>query len=150
MAVGGYSVGQSGTIHVEGLAELRRQLRIVGNVLDENAGAELKAANKAASEIVAKEAKARAPYDRGDLFRTIRPANTQKGAYVYGGPTARSPHFIVQEFGGTIPRYHSKKRTFVKPRKRSGYFFYPALENKQRQVVGAYSLAIDAILKRYF
>ena len=89
-------------------------------------------------------------YLDGDVYAAIKPANTQKGAYVYGGGVKRAPHFTVREFGGTIPRFHSEKRTDVRPRKRTGYFFYPALENKQNQVMGAYSLAIDAILRRYF
>lgn len=153
MALGpGYASTGTGSVHIEGLAELQRQLRLIDHALgSDTAGVgELKGAMKSAADIVAREAKARAPYLSGDLFHSINPHATKRGGYVWGGGRASTPHFIVQEFGGTIPRYHSKSRTHVKPRRRRGYFFWPALENRQHQVVQTVSRAIDLILAKYF
>lgn len=132
-------------IEVHGLRELRRVL----NEAADRSPREIGQANKDAAEIVAAEAKRRAP--RGPhqgggkiipIVDSIRAqGTTRRGAVVFGGQ--RSPHAPVYEFGGTVPRHHSQSRTHVAKRA----YVYPAIDAKQGEVLRAYEQAVGRITR---
>jgi len=59
----------------------------------------------------------------------------------------------VQEFGGTIARYHSKRRTHVKPfiggRLGTSYYLYPALEGKRAEITEQYREHMADLCAKY-
>jgi hypothetical protein len=136
------------TIQTHGLAELRRDLV----ALDRALGKDLGEANQQAAEIVANEARKRAvrgPHQGGGsvapLASTITASRAQRrGVVLAGGP--RSPHFPPIEFGGTIRRFHSGKRTRVA--KRAALF--PALAAKRGEVIVVYARLISALYRKAF
>jgi hypothetical protein len=138
-------------VEVTGLRELRRALREVDRALP----GQLAAVNHAAAEVVAVEARRRAPrgpHEGGPkdqpftpITESIRALNQQtKGVIAAGG--VRTPHAAVLEFGGTIPRHHSRTRTTV----RAQPSVYPALRAKRDEVVDVYSRALEALMTRAF
>jgi hypothetical protein len=58
----------------------------------------------------------------------------------------RAPHAAPREFGGSLRRYHSTRRTRVA----KAPSLYPALDAKAGEVVGVYLIAIDAVMHRAF
>lgn len=106
-------------IYVNGLRELRNALRDA----DGRTPQELQRANKRCAEIVAREARRRAPKGKHEggghpqpLVAAIRAQATATRAYVaFGG--ARAPHGAVVNFGGTIPRRGFKGVTLTEKRK---------------------------------
>lgn len=140
--------GTGFTIRIEGLSELRRALRQVSPQW----GPVLGKANQDAAQIVATEATRRAP--RGPhqgggrvapISSTITALRKQnKGVVAMGG--ARSPHAPPTEFGGTLPRHASSKRTRVAKRP----FLYPALQYREPQVIETYGKALEKIMRTVF
>jgi hypothetical protein len=153
-------------IQVTGLRELRRDLRR----LDATLPRELAQINQRAAEIVATEARRRAP--RGPhqgggrvapIVSSIKALRQQgRGVVAIGG--VRSPHAVVTEFGGTIPRrgshrgqvaqaqaMHQSFRRFggiSVTRVRKQAYVYPALDAKRDEVVNAYADMLDDLLRR--
>lgn len=135
-------------IIVVGLAELRRELRRVGDQMP----GELARLNKGAGQIVAAEAQRRAP--RGPhqgggrvvpIAASIKALQQQRrGAVAIGG--ARTPHAEPTEFGGTLRRYHSKARTTVQQRA----FLYPAISATTEQVITFYENGVGQLMARAF
>lgn len=104
--------------------------------------------NHRAGEIVATEARRLAPKGAHlgggsitPISESIRSA-TQASSVVVMAGGAKSPHVQAIEFGGTIPRFHSRRKTRV--RKRS--FIYAALENKLGQLEKEYLAMLDGVL----
>lgn len=138
------------SIKFAGLAELRRDLRAI----DKAWGPELGKANQRAGEVVAVEGRRIAggksgPHQGGGsvapISSTIRALRQQNRAVVSAGG-ARSPHAAPREFGGTLRRYHSSKRTTVA----KNPALFPALDSKAGEVVRVYALAIDSVMRRAF
>jgi hypothetical protein len=150
-------------VKVVGLAELRRDLRR----LDKRLPAEvLGKANKAAGEIVAREARGNAPagpHQGGGSVIPIRASiksgqQARRAVVSMGG--ARSPHAEVTEFGGSIPRRGVDKSVSATIRARhQSYarhgltvthiearpFLYPAIYAKSDEIVARYEeLVADA------
>lgn len=155
------------TIQTRGLAELRRDLRAV----DRSFGPLIGRANQRAAQVVADEAKRRAPkgpHQGGGtvapISSTIRALRRQQAASVSIGG-ARSPHAVVTEYGGSIPRRGSdaatvrqaqrRKQAFVRHglsvthvRKRA--YLYPAIDAKAGEVVLVYEAGLGEVMAKAF
>jgi hypothetical protein len=138
------------SIRFAGLAELRRDLRAI----DKSWGPELGKANQKAADVVAVEGREIAgtkagPHQGGGsvapIASTIRALRQQSRAVISAGGV-RSPQAAPREFGGTLRRYHSSKRTKVT----KNPSLYPALDAKTGEVVRVYSLALDGVMRRAF
>jgi hypothetical protein len=151
-------------VRVVGLDALRRDLRRLDKRLP---GEVLGRANKAAGEIVAGEARRRAPAGEHQGGGTVVPiassirAGQQARRAVVSMGGGRTPHAEVTEFGGTIPRRgvdptvsatvrarhqsyarHGLSVTHVEQRA----FLYPAIYAKSDEVVARYEqLVADAL-----
>jgi len=156
------------TIEVVGLRDLRRELRRVSTEFPK----ELAIANQKAAEVVAKEARLRAPEGRhegGGLVVPIKSSITvgrqqSRGVVSIGG--ARTPHGVVTEFGGTIPRMGShrgqvkeaqaKHRGFRRyggisvTHVRKQAYLIPALDAKRDEAVEVYNELVGDIMRRAF
>lgn len=159
---------------VEGLADLRRALRLTGR----EAPRALQKTNKLVVGMIAAAQRRRFARLTGRAAGSIRPRATQVSAEVVGGGR-RVPWFGVQEFGGRVPRRGFKgvkgKRkyglnpatgkplaTLVKPyvgpigrpvawtEDDSGYAFFPAARAVWRLSKTWYADEIDDMLARLF
>lgn len=131
-------------IRVEGLKELRRDLRALDN--EGTWKAPLRVAAFNAANIVAVEARASAgrrtnPRMGSRAIATIRALAGQSRAQVAGG-TASVVWFGGHEFGS------GRFRQFPK-RKAGGYNLYPALGRKRGQVVELYTREVGQLTRRY-
>jgi hypothetical protein len=156
------------SVRVQGLSELRRALRSV----DRSWGTELGKANQAAARVVAQEASRRAPrgpHEGGGsvspISSTITAQRRQNAATVAIGG-ARSPHAVVIEFGGSIPRRGADQELVAKARRRKRSFrdvgigsrtsiaarpyLYPAIEAKTGEVVAEYEKQLGALMLKVF
>ena len=143
-------------IRVEGLADLRRAL----NRVSAEAPKSLAAANHAVGVIVVDEAKRRAPkgpHQGGGnvipIADSIRSANQAARAVVTIGG-ARSPHAVVEEFGGTIARRgfkgargRARGNHVTRVSKRA--YLYPAIDAKQAAIEDRYMTMLDEIVTRF-
>jgi phage gpG-like protein len=120
-------------VRVENLQQVRGALRAV----DRDALKEVQQVTKRAAEIVATEAKIRAPKLTGALAGSIR-ATTSGARGIVRSPL---PYANVQEWGGRVGR---NKRTFVRGR----HFVMGALEDKQDTVQRALADGFDDVLRR--
>lgn len=135
------------TISVEGLAELRRDLKTAGL---KATGRELQKELKAAAEIVASDARDRVPIGpdiRGHARDTIKAGATQDSAYVSGGKR-ENPYYGWLDFGSRNPNKQ------VGPWRQSGYgptggrFIYPALADNSDVLVKKVYNAVDTALTK--
>ena len=121
-------------VKVEGLVEFQRALRAA----DKKLPRELGAGNKQVAEIVAKEARKRAPNRSGRLAKSIKGAKQQRRAVVQAGSPSRVPYAAVQEFGwparGIAPQP----------------YLYPAIADTREEVEEAYGDMIDRLMRRAF
>lgn len=125
-------------VYVEGLAELRRNLRAIDRRLPK----EISKAGKKAALIVAQEARPhvpRGPQAGGHAASSIKPRATQKGAQVQEGG-ARFPYMPWIDFGGVIrPRDGQEIRRVYR---RKGRFIWAAFARRKREVMDAYMDAL--------
>lgn len=161
-------------VEVVGLAKLRRDLKQAAD----RSPAEIAEANKDAAELVAKDARRRAPRGRHEgggvvipVHAAVRTYSTaRKGVVGIGGST--SPHGVVLEFGGSIPRRpprgegaiqrrqvafaRKSHRSFASVGVRSVTnveaqpYLYPAIATTREEVMDFYVDAIDRVTKRPF
>lgn len=128
------------TIRVTGLRELRRALKDAAD----RSPKEIQQANKQAAEVVARAGQAhavRGPHQGGG---TVVPfadsikaqATAGKGIVAFGG--TRSPHGPPIEFGGTLRRHASEKRTRVQ----SQPAVFPAIRSERDRVMEQYEQAL--------
>lgn len=120
-------------VRVENLAQVRRALRGV----DRDALKEVQQVTKRAAEIVASEARIRAPKLSGALAQSIR-ATTSGNKGIVRSPL---PYAGVQEWGGRVGR---NKATFVRGR----HFVMGALDDKRDSVARALADGFDDVLRR--
>jgi hypothetical protein len=116
---------------------------------------DLTAIHKSVAKIVLDEWQRRVPVGKvnGGRFKAGgRAHGTQKKAFVdaaKSGPVYAG----VAEFGGRIPRYHSRKTTLHKPTARSlgmdSYYLYPARDEKMPRVVEEYEDKTQALLHKH-
>ena len=121
-------------INVEGARELRKAIR---TVQDDTLKDQLKAANKAAAEIVAKEAKSSTvPVQSGALKASIKALGSQtKGQVKVGGAKNRTKFYA-----GPIHFGHPGRG--IKPQP----FLYEAMSNEWKNVYAAYEKSMDKIV----
>lgn len=128
-------------VDVVGLRELRTSLRKLSGETEYHK--QLRQAGLRAGEIVAVEARLRAPVKSGRLRKSIRVKAQQTGAQIAGGG-ARVPYFGFIDYGGTInPRGHPVRRPFIK----TGRIMYPALRAKRDETIAAYTAAVTQIIE---
>lgn len=135
-------------IEVHGLSELRRALA----QCEGRSPKEVAQANFEAADIVAREARSRAPSGPHEGSGTVTPIRAsikamrraRAGVVAMGG--ARTPHAEPTEFGGTLARHASASRTRVRQRA----FLYPAIEAKRGEVMDFYGNAVDRIMRPAF
>lgn len=97
----------SGKYTVEGGRQLRKSLK------DVEAGlADLKAAHRAAADVVVPAARSGAPRSSGALAASVRPGATKSSAIIRAGG-GRIPYAEVQEWGW--PGRHIPAQPYVKP-----------------------------------
>lgn len=138
----------AGAVTVEGLAELRKALKKLG---DAESSTEVRKALKAAADIVAREAKTRVPSGgSGRAAGSIRPGTSGVKAFVAGGKKD-VPYYGWLDFGSRNPRRGNPRS--VGPWAGSGKgpaqgrFLYPALEDKRADVVQYLQDALDSIVQ---
>lgn len=103
------------TMKIDGLATFAKQCRRIGK----EAQAELRKTNLHAAQLVVPEAQHRAPkgpHEGGGIVQpisaSIRAVAGQRYAAVRAGGK-RTPHAAPREFGGTLRRHASSKKTSV-------------------------------------
>lgn len=134
-------------VEVYGLRELRRELKQA----EGRSPHELQQANKQAAEIVAREARRRAPKGPHQGGGNVQPisasiraqATSGRGLVAFGG--VRSPHAPPAEFGGTLKRHASAARTRVTKRP----YIYPAIKAERHEVLRVYDQALDRITRNF-
>jgi hypothetical protein len=159
------------TIEVVGLKDLRRDLRRAAKEFP----AELAKANEKAAEVVAKEARLRAPEGRHEGGGAVMPIKASivaarrgsKGVVSIGG--MQTPYAIVTEFGGTIPRRAPRGQKGIQRRQvsyarkshrsfesvgvrqvthvRKQPYLYPALDAKLDEVLEVYNKLVADIMQ---
>lgn len=142
-----------GRVRVEGLKELRKELRSLEG--DDAWKGELREAGKAAAEVVAAEARRTAAGGRSTLagsnatmgsraVASIRALAGQTRATVAGGK-GTIPYFGGWEFGST-----GRYRQFPAKARNGSHHIYPAIDSKQDEIVRLYSGRIDILMKKHF
>lgn len=139
---------------MEGLREFQRSLRF----LEPEVKQRVKQANKELAEIVAVEARQRA---------SARPRKVQTNTFaprIKTGLVLREPSIRVlghpkkkgrtgsdakvQEYGGRAPLFGNRSRWFeVRPRKKGGYFLFPAVKAKRDEFTRKYLEALERALR---
>jgi len=127
------------SIEVENLDQLRRDIR---RLQDDIAIRELKAANKEAAEIVASEAKSRAPYRSGALHKSIRAIGGQREASVRMGSPVRVP------YAGPIIGGHGPPRPqggFIRPNP----FLQKSISDRYEDIKETYRERISKLARKH-
>lgn len=119
-------------IHVEGIDEVRKALRAVGD----DAINDLKAAHAEAALIVEKRAETLVPVRTGTLRNSIRSSGTKTRGQVRAG-SARVPYAGPIHFGWRARN--------IKPQP----FLYDAADQRRDAVVDAYRHQLDVITRKH-
>jgi hypothetical protein len=119
-------------IRVTGAKELRLAIKRTQN---NDLKVQLKEANRAAAEIVAVEAKLRAPKKSGALSGSIRALGSQAAGKVAAGSGKSRVYAPIQHFGN--PKQNIKPNPFL----------YVALEEKHKEVFKAYERSMEKLVK---
>ena len=128
----GFRVGPDagGSVKVEGLSKLRRELKALGGDLDLVKG-EFLATNKAVAEIVIGDSKRYVPVDSGALATSIRNASTKTAAKIRVGSSgkkgSKSGGDLV-EYAGPIHFGWPARR--IKPQP----FIYEATDQRRNEI----------------
>lgn len=138
---------RSGAIEVEGLTELQRALKQLGDV---EASAELRGANKEAAGFVADASRGRA-VSEGSVAAKIAPsirasAGMSSAAVAFGG--VAYPMAAGAEFGGQGRPTTQQFRPWRGTGPGAGYIVYPTINEKADQVLAPYEQAIDEITRK--
>lgn len=136
-------MGDDFTVRVEGLTELRRNLRQLG---DKGLTTDLRDAHKGAAEVVASQARSLAPSRTGRLRASIRAGGTQTKGYVAGGKKS-VPYFGWIDFGGRI-RQPTRNRTLYRPYMPKGRILYKALSMRYDQARGIYDRKVGDLVRK--
>lgn len=147
-------------IKMEGLIELRAALKQAGDV---EAPKQMGIAAHQVGKVLAGAVKREMPVQVGKMKGSVRATTggTGRGA---GGVAAGAgvPHFMVQEYGGSIPRSGSRRKTRMKPYRGPrpgapwwddegvGYHMNPAARAATPQAVAEFESAVDTIARRTF
>jgi HK97 gp10 family phage protein len=121
--------------HITGLNELRRELRKLsgeGEWLKE-----MRDVNKAAADVIVREAKRRAPHKSGKLAGAIRSTSAGARARVVSGKAAVQYARVI-EFGW--PGHNIEPQPHL----------YPAVAAKSGEMIEVYMSAVEELLSRAF
>lgn len=133
-----------GTVHIEGLDELRKSLKQYGD----HAPKELKAELKTAGGRVVSDAQRRLGASIGKNLKrparstgravaSLRVLSNNKGVFIAGGK-ARVPYYGWLDFGGKLGPKGSRRNTQTqRPFMRSGRAIYPAINENQEHLRSA-------------
>jgi hypothetical protein len=136
---------RSGTVKVDGLAELNRALKALGP----EAQKELKAASRRVADFVAKDAASAARTIGGvaaHVAPSIKPVGGVSGAGVAFGGSAY-PMAGGAEFGSIRFKQFKPWRGNSSD---AGYFIYPAIRQDADRIETEFTGAVDDIIKRRF
>ncbi len=134
--------------YVVGLAELRRDLRQLG---DTEGLAEVRDALRSAARLVADDARRRIPVKTGLARDSVRPTVSGNRAFVRGGRTT-VPYYGWLDFGSRRPR--SGQPRSVGPWALTGRgpdrgrFIYAAIDDRIDDVVRLVGNSLDAFARR--
>lgn len=140
---------QPDPVRVEGLAELRRDLRKVGDV---DTLRELRDGLKKAAGIVADDARRRVPSKSGRARSSVRAGASGNRAYVAGGKKS-VPYYGWLDFGSRRPVVGNARArgpwsgSGVGPSE--GRFIYPAITDKEKQITDAVDDAMSRAITRH-
>lgn len=151
-------------ISVEGLDDLRRDLKAAGNKVEQK---KLKEKLKKAAEVVASDARSRVPTGPdagGHAADTIKAGSTATSAFVVGGK-ATNPYYGWLDFGSRTPRggfSNGRIGQTSAARARNGFrvgpwagsgagpkggrFIYPAIEANSDELIRQVTKAVDEAL----
>lgn len=132
-------------VEVEGAKELRRLLK---DLDEKEIPKAVRLANKSAADVIAREAKTRAPVRTGRLRNSIRSGATKAAATVRAGnkrvPYANAVHWGRKEGNvGSPPGNHKGKNPVQGKR-----FIWDAANNANGEAVETYKREIGAVLAR--
>ena len=119
-------------IEIDGLKELRKEIRKVG---DETLKTAMKEANVAVASLVVPGSKTKAPKASGALAASIRVTNTVNYAAIRAG-SARIPYAGIYEYGWPARG--------IKPQR----YVAKTIGEKYREIIKTYEAAIEEIGKR--
>lgn len=130
-------------IKIEGLRETVKGLKEFEDELED-----MKNLHQRVGNLVLATARRKMPHVSGALYNSYRAARIKSGAKITGSAVYAG----VSEFGGSIPRFHSKSKTLHKPKAKavglSSYYVYPAIEEKRKQIEKLYYDEIEKIRKK--
>ena len=134
------SAGEGVRVEFDGLRDLRKDL---GN-LDKALAKEMRLVLKEATEMVAKEARRRAPRRTGALAASIKAGTSGTRALI----RSNSPYFPVHEFGGTTGRGHQPRRGGGSVTIKRSEMVYGAIAAKSSEAERLVLKGIDKLGKR--
>jgi HK97 gp10 family phage protein len=122
-------------VKVEGLRELRKEIRALG---DKDLNRSLNKANKAAADVVRDEAKTstRMPRKSGKLAGSVKSGASGDRATVSAGSAVKVPYAGAIHFGWP--------KRGIRPRP----FLYAAMATKRDEVLAAYEKAMDDLARK--
>jgi hypothetical protein len=132
----GYRVeGAKGSVKIEGLNKVRRELKNLSEDVDYRA-LEFLPVNKAIAAQVASDAKSYVPIDTGTLSGTIRDAATKTSARVKAGYKS-VPYAGPIHFGWPARR--------IKPQP----FIYDSIDKRRDEIKRRYENLVEDLIKKY-
>lgn len=130
--------GNSGSIQVEGLKEINRNLKALGEDTTALADANFKAAQQ-----LLRVAEPRVPVRTGALKNTLKASRTKASAQVRGGST-RVPYAAPIHWG-----WFRDKRTGVKRNILPNPFLANALKLSRDEIFASYKRSMDALIEKH-
>lgn len=122
-------------VHIEGWKEFAKAVKKADPELNK----ELKRRGKEIAELVAADARGRAPKLKGKLAGSIKAGSTNKGAYVQGGK-GTVPYFGWIDFGGQ--RKGKNGALAERPFMTEGRILFPALWAQRDTVEKGYEMLV--------
>lgn len=126
-------------IKITGLAEFSRDLR----KLDKELPKGLRLAANEAGQIVVDYVKPKVPKRTGHAASTVKTKSTRTVGRVVAGSN-RYPYYAWLDFGGSVGRKRSVKRTFIK----EGRYLYPGYDATRDDVEGALYKALLLVARQ--
>lgn len=134
---------RSGTLSVDGLTELRRDLKALGKDLPK----ELRKANKSVADYVA-DLSASAAYSLGGVAAHVAPSIKASAGQISAGVTFGGSAYPMA--GGA--EFGSQRYKQFKPWRGNGsdagYFVYPTIRDNAERIESHYTDVIDDLLER--
>lgn len=129
---------KAGSIHVEGLKELNKKLKALGE--DD---ATLKNANYEAAELLLKAAAPNVPSKSGALKRSLRAGKSASAGVVRGG-SAKVPYAAPIHWGWFYDR-----EQFIYKNIMPQPFLAKALQLSYQEILANYEKNVDGLIKKY-